>query len=119
MDSVLASVPVLGALAAVLLGAVGLLRPLVLAEATGLATSGLHGMSELRAVFGGTLGSIGLVCLITREPAAFLVGAAAFFGGGVAKLISLAIDRPEPAKVVPGLVLDFIVGAALLAGHMG
>jgi hypothetical protein len=119
MDSVLASVPLLGALVAVLLGAVGLLRPLVLAEATGLATSGLHGMSELRAVFGGNLGSIGLVCLITREPAAFLVGAAAFMGGGVAKLISLAIDRPEPGKVVPGLILDFVVGAALLAGHLG
>lgn len=110
-------IALLGAAAASLLGAIGLARPLLLAEATGLTTSGPEGMSELRAVFGGTLGALGLVCLITREPAAFLAAAAAFFGGGVAKLLSLAIDRPAPGKVAPGLILDFVVGAALLAGH--
>ncbi len=117
MDGIFAIAPLLGAAAAILLGAVGLLRPMILAEATGITTSGPHGLSELRAVFGGTLGSLGLVCLVTREPAAFLAAAAAFFGGGVAKILSLVIDRPEPGKVMPGLLLDFFVGAALLTGY--
>lgn len=117
MDTVVSIAPLVGALLSLSIGAVGLLRPQIIATGAGVIAEGPHGISELRALLGGVLFSLGLVCLITREPAAFLAAAAAWLGAAVAKLISLVLDRPEPGKVVPGLVLDALIGFALLAGH--
>ena len=116
MDSVFAIAPIVGACVSLGLGVVGLIRPQAIATSAGVLAEGAHGLSELRALFGGILGSLGLVCLISREPAAFLAAAAAWLGAGVAKLGSLIIDKPEPGKVIPGMVMDFLIGLALLAG---
>ena len=117
MDTVFAIAPLVGAALSLALGIVGLLRPQIIATGAGVLVEGPHGLSELRALLGGILFSLGMVCLITREPAAFLAAAAAWLGAAVAKLISLALDRPDPGKVVPGLVLDALIGFALLAGY--
>ena len=52
-----------------------------------------------------------------RLPWINLAAAAAWLGAAVAKLGSLIVDKPEPGKVIPGMMLDFLVGLALLAGY--
>ncbi len=117
MDLFFFIAPLVGASVSLGLGVLGLIRPQAIATGAGVIAEGAHGVSELRALFGGILGSLGMVCLITREPAAFLAAAAAWLGAAVAKLGSLFVDKPEPGKVVPGMILDAFVGLALLAGY--
>ncbi len=111
--------PLVGIIAAIVLGLIGLFRPAQLGGQVGLTAASRAGVTELRALLGGSILASALACLALREPAAYLVAGLAFLGGAAAKAFGLALDRPPLKAVAPGLVVDLAIGALLASGWLG
>jgi hypothetical protein len=110
-------VPVLlGPLACIGLGLVGLVAPEALARSTGLAATGPLGRTELRAAFGGLFVALGTGCLALGQPAAYLVVGAGLLAGAAVKTVSALVVRGVAPAVLPGLAFDVAVGALCLWG---
>jgi hypothetical protein len=106
----------LGSAMSVLAGAVGLFRPDKVAAILGIDRADLLSLVELRGVFGGMLTTLGVSCMVLRQPQVYLVAGLAFVGLALVKVIALVVDKPPPGKVVPGLLADASVGLLLVAG---
>jgi hypothetical protein len=106
----------LGSTLSVIGGGVGLFRPDKIAVILGIDRRDLLCLVELRGVFGGMLTTLGISCLVLRHPEAYLVAGLAYLGLSLAKVVALAVDKPAPGKVVPGLLVDASVGLLLVAG---
>ncbi len=106
----------LGSSLSVLGGVVGLFRPDKIAAILGIEKPDLLCLVELRGLFGGMLTMLGVSCIVLRRPEAYLAAGLGFLGLALVKVIALAVDRPPPRKVVPGLLVDASVGLLLAAG---
>lgn len=106
----------IGPVVCLLMGIAALVRPERVGDQVGLVAGGAVGRAELRAVFGGVSLGIAIVCLVTAAPAAYLTGAAAFFGGALAKVGSGVVERAVFPAALPGLVIDLALGGAFLYG---
>ncbi|MEM7093123.1 MAG: DUF4345 family protein [Actinomycetota bacterium] len=107
-----------GVLAAPLaaLGLRSLLIPRNMGDAVGLEARGVPGLSEIRSVLGGLLaGSAALIVfgLATEEPTWFYAVAVLMAVAVVGRLVSLAADGVDKT-VVPPLVIEIVIGAAML-----
>ncbi|MDR3634762.1 MAG: hypothetical protein P4L84_13240 [Isosphaeraceae bacterium] len=105
-----------GSTLSVVAGGIGLFRPDKIAAILGIERPDLLCLVELRGLFGGMLTTLGISCLVLRHPYAYLVAGLGYLGLASAKVIALAVDRPPPGKVVPGLLVDASVGLLLAAG---
>jgi hypothetical protein len=100
-----------GALATLGLGGLGLLRPLEAARLVGLEPKGRLGLSELRATYGGLFAALGAFAIVTRDEVAFASLGAAWLGAAGARIADalLARDTSRPvwraALVEAGLAL--------------
>ena len=108
--------PLLGAVATLLLGLLGLFAPTKAAQFVGIKPDGLLGLSELRATYGGVFVGMGLLCLMRPSATAFSVAAACWLGAALARLVSIGVDRSYSAKNAGGVLLEAILGGAFLAG---
>jgi hypothetical protein len=106
----------LGSTLSIIGGGIGLFRPDKIAAILGFERPGLLCLVELRGLFGGMLTALGISCMVLRDPHAYLVAGLAYLGLAFVKLISLVVDKPPPAKVLPGLLVDGSVGLLLVAG---
>ena len=68
MSTLLSILPLLGSLASIVLGLIGLIRPAFFMRVTDLQPTSPKGKLEMRAIFGGCLIALGLVCLVTAAP---------------------------------------------------
>jgi hypothetical protein len=75
-----------GALATLVLGGLGLLRPQAAARLIGLEPRGRLGGSELRATYGGLFAALGLFALLTRDEVAFTLIGAGWLGAAAARV---------------------------------
>ena len=83
------------ALLTVAFGLFGFLAPRYTAEALDLnAGRTTMGLSELRASAGGLFVALGLACLLTGAPWAYLMLGVAYIGAGAGRLLSILVDRP-------------------------
>jgi hypothetical protein len=114
------NLPELAAMAAsvasLLAGLAGLVRPDKVASLLGFESPGPLVLVEFRGLFGGMLAALGISCLVLRHPHVYLAAGLAYLGLALGKGIALVVDRPSPAKVVPGLLVDALVGGLLVAG---
>ncbi len=106
----------LGSASSVLAGGIGLFRPDKVAEILGIDRTDRLCLVELRGLFGGMLTTLGISCIVMRQPQVYLVAGLAYVGLAFVKVIALVVDKPAPAKVVPGLVVDASIGLLLVAG---
>jgi hypothetical protein len=106
----------LGSTLSIIGGGIGLFRPDKIAAILGFDRPGLLCLVELRGLFGGMLTTLGVSCLVMRHPQAYLMAGLAYLGLAAAKVIALAVDKPAPGKVVPGLLVDASVGLLLALG---
>jgi hypothetical protein len=106
----------LGSALSVLAGGIGLFRPDKVAAILGIDRADLLSIVELRAVFGGMLTTLGISCIVLRQPQVYLVAGLAYVALAFVKVIALVVDKPLPGKVVPGLVVDASIGLLLVAG---
>ena len=108
----------LGAWATVALGLFGLLAPLQAANLVGLTPRDRLGLSELRATYGGLFIGLGLACLIWPSAIAYAVGAMAWLGAALARLLSMAVDRNPSRMNAAGVVVESLISGLLWTGAM-
>lgn len=106
----------LGAWVTLALGVFGLLAPMHAARLVGLTPRDRLGLSELRATYGGLFIGLGLACLIWPSAVAFGVAALAWLGAGLARLMSIAVDRNPSRMNAAGVVVELLIGGLLWAG---
>ena len=99
------------ALGSFLIGIGVMLAPRVLMSIVGLQATAASGTSEVRAIFGGMMGGLGLACLLlSPQPLLYFALGLAFFFAVIGRIISLAADRALSGVVWAGLLLE-VAGA--------
>jgi hypothetical protein len=106
----------LGPLACLAMGTAGLFAPRAFGSQTGLTAVGPLGRSELRALFGGVFVGLATACLVLGTPSAYWAAAAAFLGGGSAKVLSGVLDHGVFPAALPGIAVDLIAGGLFVWG---
>jgi hypothetical protein len=81
--------------ALMLSGVAGVVTPERVASALQLTPASSRGIAEVRAGLGGTYAALGAWALVSRRRAAGVAVGAAWLGAATARLVSLAIDRPQ------------------------
>ena len=103
------------ALLTIAFGAFGFLAPRYTAGALDLETiKSTMGLSELRAGSGGLFVAVGLWCLLTAEPYAYLMLGVAYVGAGAGRALSIIIDRPPLTKALVFLAFEWPPAAFLV-----
>lgn len=108
-------VPNLGATVTTLVGCLGVLFPTAVSRVLGIEATGLPGISELRATYGGFFLCLGMGCLAAQSPPVFMVVGQAWCAAAVARLVSFAIDGSRSHRNVAGIVFEASVGLAMLS----
>ena len=85
----------LSSAALMLSGVAGVAMPERVASALQLRPASSRGIAETRAGLGGTYAALGGWALVSRRRAAGVAVGAAWLGAATARLMSLAIDRPQ------------------------
>jgi len=116
MSPLLTVAPILGSIATITLGIVGLVRPGFFMGVCGLEPSSHRGKLEMRAIFGGCLITLGAVCLITAAPAAYLMAGALWLASAAVKLMLMRFDKVSFWALLPGLAGDLPIGLSMLSG---
>ena len=97
------------ALLTVGLGLFGFLAPRYTASTLDLATtSSTMGLSELRASAGGLFVALGLYCVISADPSAYLALGVAYGGAGLGRAVSIVLDKPPLRKGLIFLAFEWI-----------
>jgi hypothetical protein len=115
---VLQILSVIGAVGLAVIAAPFLVRPR-LVEKLGVTALDGNGWLEVRGIYGGLLLALAVVCLVAREPYAFLSASAALLGFAVVGVVALAIDRPRIPQGVAVSGVHALLGLLLLAGFWG
>ena len=76
-------------------GVAGVLMPERIASALQLTPASSRGIAETRAGLGGTYAALGGWALVSGRRAAGVAVGAAWLGAATARLLSLALDRPQ------------------------
>jgi hypothetical protein len=108
---------IIGALATIGMGCLGLFAPHTASRFTGLNASNKTAFAEFRATFGGMFVVMGLIPLLTNEPLAYFMAGLVWFGAAVGRVVSIILDKGfnEP-KNVGGVAFEASFGMLLLAG---
>ncbi len=102
----------------VALGLLGLFRPQTAAKLVGITPIGALGISEVRATYGGLFVGMGLVCLLTQAPAAFLAAACASLGAALARTLSVLVDKSTSPKNLAGIIFELLLAGLLMTGAL-
>lgn len=100
----------------VLFGLGALVRPSSLAMVGVVAESPL-GTSEIRSVFGAMFVTLGMACLLTREPVVFGVVGVAWLADVGVRVVSSFVDRVPPRQALVVLAIGTLIGASLVSGY--
>jgi hypothetical protein len=108
---------IIGAIATIGMGCLGLFAPNAASRFTGLTTSNKTAFAEFRATFGGMILVMGLIPLLTNEPLAYLMAGLVWLGAAAGRVVSIILDKGfnEP-KNVGGVAFEATFGVLLLAG---
>jgi hypothetical protein len=103
------------AVATVAVGVISLVRPLSVTDFTGLQATGPRGITEIRAVLGALFIGLGLApFLLKMAPAAFQAGGIAYLAVGIARMISMFIDRSAMQSNWISLAFEIVFGVILV-----
>lgn len=108
------AIGIMGALAGLALGLLGLLWPHRALALVGLALAphAPPGISEVRATYGGLFIGMEAAVLVGSEPLLYLVPAAAWGGAGLARMASVLVDRCATRENLAGIGLEGAIGMA-------
>ena len=98
----------------VLVGAFSLFNPLGAAKFTGLGTPSARGVTEVRAVLGMFFIALGLFPMLFPTDAAFQMLGFAYLLVGLARLVSIFLDKSGDQSNWISVVSEFVLGAILL-----
>jgi hypothetical protein len=115
--SIFQIINIIGAIATISMGCLGLFAPHAASRFTGLTASNKTAFAEFRATFGGMFLVMGLIPLITNEPLAYFMAGLIWLGAAAGRVVSIILDKgfDEP-KNVGGVAFEAAFGLLLLAG---
>ena len=105
-----------GAIATMMMGAMGLFAPKVAADFVGLKSVSPTGQSEFRATYGGLFIGLGLVPMLTFHPLAFATASLCWFGTAVGRLVSIALDKTMSPKNIGAVGFEAAFGILMIIG---
>jgi hypothetical protein len=111
---VLSLLKTIGAMGTIITGLISLIRPLSVTSFTGLRPDGARGLSEIRAVLGGLFIASGAAVLYLNEPAAFKTLGFAYLGTGLARLLSILVDKARDTSNIISLAWEIFFGLVLV-----
>ena len=104
----------IGLILSILAGLVSLLAPLAVQDFTGLSVPGARGLSEIRAILGGTFIGLGLAPFVFNTPAAYQAVGLTYICIALSRLASIFMDRSFAASNIASLIVEALVGVILL-----
>jgi hypothetical protein len=111
------SINILGAVATMGMGCLGLLAPHAASRVTGLTATNKTAFAEFRATFGGMFVVMGLVPLLSGHPLAYFMAGMIWLGAAFGRLVSVALDGGHiERKNILGIGFEASFGILLLAG---
>lgn len=105
-----------GSLITLVLGVFGVTAPLRISKLVGISPIGNHGLSEVRATYGGFFVGLGVMCLWLQQPQVYLVAGVAWMCAATVRVLSIMIDKAALPNNFGGVFIEGGVGALLLLG---
>jgi hypothetical protein len=81
---------------------------------TGLDVTGPRGVTEIRAVMGGTFVGLGLAPLLLAAPAAYQTLGIAYFAIAAIRAVSMVLDKSVMSSNIISVVSEVILGVILI-----
>jgi hypothetical protein len=104
---------IIAALATVLTGLLGLVKPSAVYGFTGLSANGARGVSEVRAIFGGLFIALGLIPLFLGDAGYQMLGMA-YLAIAAARAFSIIFDRSKDQSNLISLGIEIVFGFILI-----
>ncbi|HSJ56530.1 MAG TPA: DUF4345 family protein [Anaerolineae bacterium] len=105
---------IVAAIATALVGLVSLAVPEKVKGFTGLDVSTARGLTEMRAILGGSFVGLGIAPLILNEPAAYAMLGIVYLATAVARVIGIVIDRSGETSNYASVAWEVLFGILLL-----
>jgi hypothetical protein len=104
---------IIAAAGTILTGLFALIKPTAVYGFTGLSASGVRGVSEIRAFFGGLLIAMGAAPFFLGGPAYQILGIN-YLGIAAARLFSILFDRSTEQSNLISLAIEIVFGIILV-----
>lgn len=104
---------IIAALATAVTGLLALVKPAAVYGFTGLITSGVRGISEIRAIFGGLFIALGVAPLFLGERAYLMLGIG-YLAIALTRIISIIIDKSYDQSNWISLAIEIVLGIILV-----
>lgn len=111
--NILLILKIIAALGTIATGLLALVKPTAVYGFTGLTTSGVRGISEIRSIFGGLFIALGVIPFILGETGYIALGIA-YLGIAAARLVSIIIDKSYERSNLISLAIEIVFGLILI-----
>ena len=111
---------IIAALLTIGFGAFGFLAPRFTASALDLSpTNSTMGLSEMRASVGGLFVAMGIVAILSGNPAFYVAIGIAFTGAALGRVLSMLRDAPPMRKVLLYFGIEAVLAIWLIGANIG
>jgi len=114
MTAVLAILKTSAAVFTIAFGLYSMIVPRAIKGFTGLDVTGPRGVTEIRAVMGGTFVGLGLAPLLLATPSAYLTLAIAYFVIAAVRTVSMFLDKSIMSSNIISVVSEVVLGVILI-----
>jgi hypothetical protein len=112
--SILLVLKIIAAVGTIVTGIISAVRPLSIKGFTGLDVTGARGVTEIRAVMGGTFIGAGLAPIILGVNAAYQVLGFIYLAIGLIRGVSMILDKSVMKSNVISLAVEIVFGVLLV-----
>ncbi|MBN1660098.1 MAG: DUF4345 family protein [Anaerolineae bacterium] len=105
---------IVAAIATAIVGLVSLAVPGKVKGFTGLDVSTARGLTEIRAILGGSFIGLGIAPLILNEPAAYAMLGIVYLATAVARVIGIVVDRSGEMSNWVSVAWEVVFGVLFL-----
>jgi hypothetical protein len=112
--TVLEILQLIAAILTIITGLASLLFPRSVMGFTGLIVPGPRGITEIRAILGGTFVGLGIAPIVLNAPEAYLMLGIVYLVIAVARAIGLVLDRSTEASNLISLGVEIVFGILLV-----
>jgi len=116
METLIDWLPRSGALLMFIIGLVGFFKPQAFTAPLQISLDSPVAVAEARTVFGGLNLGAALMALLLNQPLVYMTLGVAWLFGLLARLYSLAVDKPGLKAGMPGIVVDALLSGLFLSG---
>jgi hypothetical protein len=95
-------------------GLISLIRPRYVQDFTGLSAPGPRGVTEIRAILGGSFVGLGLAPLVLGVPEAYKMLGIVYLVIAVARIAGIALDKSSERSNWISLAVEIVAGIILV-----